>query len=217
VAKGHSQFLSPVSFPFFFVVLWLAVTTLLGLLSGWYLLMIRYPNQEEKSLLQLKHQSGSMGFGVRLRGILKINVCPSGLRIGITRIFGIFSRDFLVPWEEIRVKRKDRFLWQAAELRFGNPAVGKLSIRAHVADRLARSASGHWPEAGPFPEETKKQVFVSVGKEWAEVTFVAALFFVVASRLASPDGAGLPISVAILFPAVAFGITSLVKYFIRTK
>ena len=42
----------------------------------------------------------------RMQGILKIGVCPSGLRIGIMRAFGPFSRNFFVPWEEIKVERK---------------------------------------------------------------------------------------------------------------
>jgi hypothetical protein len=133
------------------------------------------------------------------------------------RIFGIFSRDFFVPWEEIRVERKDRFLQRTAELRFGNPTVGKLSIPAYTADRLARSALGRWPETGPFPEETNNRVLASIVKEWAAYTFLAALFFIIVPRLASTKGNYPPISVAILFPAVVMGIVSLFKYFDRIK
>ena len=151
-----------------------------------------------------------------MRGVLNISACPSGLRIGIMKIFGVFCRDFFVPWREIRVERRDGFFGQTAELKFGD-ALGKLSISGHVADRLARSASGRWPEAGPFPEETKSQAFAAVAKQWAVLTCFAAFFFILAPRALSPGGAFPPISIAILFPAVMFGIVGVFEYFSRIK
>ena len=47
-------------FPVYFAFLWLGVTMLLGVLSGWFSLMQRYPNREETPLLTLSAQSGSM-------------------------------------------------------------------------------------------------------------------------------------------------------------
>jgi hypothetical protein len=196
--------------------MWLAITTLLGLLSGWYFLMQRFPDRDEKELSQLKYQSGSMGIGVSMNRILNIGVCPSGLRIGMMRIFGIFCRDFFVPWDQLRVGRKKGFLWQPAELRFGNPPVGRLRIPSHIADRLARAALDQWPEEGPFPEETNTQVFTSIARQWAAATCFAAIFFIAVPRITSPS-ANLPISVAIIFPAVVFGIAYLIEYYRRTK
>ena len=204
--EGLIKQYSPFFFPVAFVLMWLMVTTILGFLSGWYVLMQRYPNRKDEALLKLGYQSGQMGLWVGMRGVLNVSVCHSGLRIGILRVFGVFCRDFFVPWEEISVRRRDRFLWRAAELQFGHPAVGKLSISAHIADRLARSASGHWPEAGPFLQEANGQVFVGMVKQWAVTTFFAALFFTVVPRLASPRGTVPPVSVSILFPAIVFGI-----------
>jgi hypothetical protein len=64
------------------------------------------------------------------------------------RAFGPLSRDFLVPWRDIRVTRKDGWLGvKLAELTFGNPANGTLTITADVADRLAKAAGRDWPEA----------------------------------------------------------------------
>jgi hypothetical protein len=86
-------------FLLFFATLWFAVTTLLGVMSNWFVLAQRYPDRKEEALLTLRGQSGSMGLGVRMNHILKISVCPSGLRIGMSRVFGPFCRDFFVPWE----------------------------------------------------------------------------------------------------------------------
>jgi hypothetical protein len=54
-------------------------------------------------------------------------------------------------------------------------------------------------------------------KEWAALTACAALFFILAPRLITPDGPFLPIPVAIAFPAVVFGIVALMRYASRTK
>ena len=70
------------------------------------------------------------------------------------RLFGPFCRDFLVPWEDISVVRKDRLYMKLVQLSFGWPAIGKLTLSAAVADRLALVAGSRWPETEPVPEET---------------------------------------------------------------
>jgi hypothetical protein len=194
----------------------LTITTALGLFSGWYFLMIRYPNREETELLCLKGLSGSVGL-VRMNRILNISACRSGLRIGMMRVFGIWCRKFFVPWEEITINRKDGFFGQSAKLQFGNPSRGSLRIPSYVADRLARASLGRWPEPGPFPQETSEQVLVSLARQWIAVTLFAATFFIVVPRIVSPDANFPPIPVAFILPGVVFGIPSAFEYFKRTK
>lgn len=143
-----SQYL-PFAFPLFFAAMWFAVTTLIGFLSGWYALMERYPDRIEKPILHLRGQSGFMGsFSSRLRGVMRLSVCPSGLRVGVFRLFGPFCRDFFVPWEEISVTRvRWLFLGEIAMMSFGDPSHGKLGISAYTAGQLAKAAGDDWPEA----------------------------------------------------------------------
>jgi hypothetical protein len=129
-----------------FVGFWIAITAVLGAVSGWYGLAKRYPDQPEPALLRLGFQSGLMGPNVNLNGALTLSACPSGLRVGIMKVLGPFCRDFFVPWSDIRVERQARFLWKAAALRFGEPQAGALIIRAETADRLAGAVPGSWPE-----------------------------------------------------------------------
>jgi hypothetical protein len=201
----------PLYFPLFFVLLWLAVSVLLGFMSGWYVLMRRFPDRAETPLRTFKNQSGSVGL-VSTRSLLTLSVCPSGLRVGMMRIFGPFSKDFFVPWNEMSVTRKDRLLWNVAKLSFGNPP-GSITLMAHLADRLARVAGKSWPEPGPFLEETTTQASSRLLKQWLAMTVFAAAFFIIAPRLMAPEAAPAPpILVAILFPAVFFGIVALVQY-----
>jgi hypothetical protein len=208
---------SPVYFPLFFVLLWLAVTTILGFISGWFVLMKSYPDRPENPLRTFAGQSGYIG-RVSMRSILHLSVCPSGLRLGVMRMFGVFCRDFFVPWNAISVTRKDRVLWKEAKISFGQPAIGTLTIPAEVANRLARAAGGLWPESGPFPEETSSQASSRIVKQWAAMTSLAAAFFIIVPRLMMPKGAAAPpIMVAVLFPAIVFGVAGLIQYLRRQR
>jgi len=207
----------PWLFPIFFACLWFIVTSMLGSRSRWYALMRAFPDRDEKQLIKLKNQSGSMG-GVSMRGILNISVCQSGLRLGILRIFGPFCRDFFVPWEQLRVERKDGMLAKTATLQFGEPRIGWLRVPSHIADSLARSSQGCWPEAGSFPEEPRSQVFTSIFRDWLITTAFASLFFTLVPRLAAPNANDYPpIAVGILFPAVVFGIAAVFRYIARIR
>jgi hypothetical protein len=205
---------NPLYFVFGFPIVWFAATLLLSMLSGWFALMERYPDQAEDALAVLTNQSGSVGV-VSMRGILTLGVCRSGLRIGIMRIFGPFCRNFFVPWTEITITRGDRFFWTFATLTFGHPSVGKLTVFAHTADRMARAAGDHWPEpgAGPFPEETRSETFSRIAKQWVLMTVLAATFFIAVPRLMGANGKSAPpLAVAVLFPAVVFGIAAFIQY-----
>ena len=208
---------NPLYFLIAFPLLWCSVTMILSFLSGWFGLMERYPDRDEIPVVTLANQSGSLGL-VSMRGLLKLSVCPSGLRIGIMRIFGPFCRDFLVPWSEIKVTRNDRVFWKVAKLTFGQPSNGNLKVFAEVADRMARAADNHWPEPGPFPQETGSQSFSRIAKRWVAMTGLAAVFFIIAPRLIAPNPAARPpIVVAILFPAIVFGLGAMVEYFRRQR
>ena len=205
-------------FPIFFGLLWLTITTVLGLLSGWFSLMRKFPDRPETSILTLRGQSGSMGpMAVGFGGVLSLGVCSSGLRIGIFRVFGPFCRPFFVPWQEISIKRRSRLWGQTAELRFGIPVIGKLVIPSYVADRLGRTLPDSWPELEPPPPESRERIFRNLFKQWALTTAVASTFFTVAPRVMSHGGANPPIAVSILFPAVAFGIGAAIQYWRRVS
>lgn len=207
----------PWLFPFYFVGIWLLATVVLSLKSHWFGLMRAFPNREEMVSLQLRGLTGNMG-GVGMRGILNVSVCPSGLRVGINRIFGPFSRDFFVPWEQLSVVRKNSFWGNTATLQFGSPRIGWIRLQKQVADELARSAKGRWPEVGDFAPENRSDIFSSVFREWLICTTVASLFFTLAPRIMSPNqDSWPPIEIAILFPATVFGIAALVKYLSRVR
>jgi hypothetical protein len=113
--------------------------------------MRRFPDREgEQAISKYSGQSAAMGLA-SMNSILRFEVCASGLRVGMLRVFGPFFRDFFVPWEALSVRRSpSSFLrGRTALLEFGP---GLLKISGHLADQLWRSAAARWPEPGPPPE-----------------------------------------------------------------
>ncbi|MBV8124797.1 MAG: hypothetical protein JO370_12070 [Paucibacter sp.] len=206
----------PFAFPAFFVCLWFGATTLLGALSGWYGLMKRFPDQPEPPLLLLRQQTGSLGL-VAMNRILVLSVCPSGLRVGMMRLFGPFCRDFFVPWNEITAQRKTSWLGRRVVLVFARESGSKLSIPDHVANRLASAAAGRWPEDGTFEEEAGPAVAARILKQWLAQTTLAAAFFIIAPRVMATAAPWPPVALAVLFPAIVFGIGALIQYVRRQE
>jgi hypothetical protein len=203
-------------FPLFFLGFWLLVTTILAGLSGWFSLMTRYPNRNEIPVLKLRWQSGTMGMGVRMNGLLTLGVCPSGLRVGMFRVFGPFCRDFFVPWEEVFVIRTYSWLL-GLQVRMAFGSTGSLTVLAVIADRLARALPERWPEKDAPAAETRREIFVRLAKLWLLVAGVASAFLSVVILSLPSTETGPPPAVAILFPAIVFGLSFLLQYWSQAR
>ena len=208
--------LDGVLFVGFSALMWVGGTSLLGVMSGWFALAARYPDRDEAPLRTLRGQSGSMGAPpVSFGNILTLSVCRSGLRIGLLRLFGLFARPVFVPWSDIDVERSSRpFIGPVARLRFGGSEIGRLTVESYVADRLARASEGRWPEQGPFPAEPRSRALAVIVGQWAFISLFAAAAFLGGPALLG--GQGPPILVAVLFPAISFGVVSAFRYFARS-
>ena len=203
--------------PLFLIGFWLAVTAVLAFSCGWFRLVASYPDRPEEPALRLRGQSGSMGPGVAMRGVLTLSVCRSGLRVGINRIFGPFCRDFFVPWENIGITRRKGLLGPVMDLQFGNPVIGSLTISGNTAHRLAAATAGHWRESGPFSSESARYHLRWLLPAWALATACAAAFFIIVSMVVAPGPARPPIAIAILLPAVFFGLVLAVRFLRRNN
>jgi hypothetical protein len=200
----------------FFGLGWLLVTVILGYASGWYSLTREFPDLPyEDALSVFTRESGTIGL-VSMHGILKLSPCRSGLRVGIMRLFGPFSKPFLVPWNTINISRKALLGWTYAELSFGTH--GKLRISGLLADRLWQTVPQSWPEKGIAQSVTSKRVLQQYFLGWLAMTIIASAFFILAPRIASPKSNSYPpIIVAVLFPAIVFGAYSAFQYLSRRR
>jgi hypothetical protein len=198
-------------FPFFFIGMWLLVTTMLGFMSGWFSLQSQFPRSTETPLLTFRGLSARMGLGVNLNGILRLRACPSGMEVGIWRAFGPFQRPFLVPWAEISAERRTRFFMPMARLGLGSPEIGSLTIDAGIWQRL----SAHAPRSArldpSFPPVSNRALAQGLALQWAALMLLIGAFFAFATQL-SRDFPLLPLLVFLSLPAIALGVTQIVRY-----
>jgi len=199
-------------FPFLFVGMWLLITTMLGVLSGWFALQSQFDRGDEAPLVTFRRLSGSMGLGVNLNGVLKLSACPSGLRISISRMFGPFQRPFLVPWAEISAERKTRFFMPMTRLGLGAPEIGKLTIDAGIWQKLsAHAPAGRRTTAAPLPLVTNQHLARALALQWAVISAALIAFFTFISQL-PPGPPGVPLAIFAVFPVIAIGIAQLMRY-----
>jgi hypothetical protein len=93
-----------------------------------------------------------------------------------------------------------------------------LRISDLLVDRLWQSAPQNWPEKGMPESVTGARLFQYYFVQWFTLTTIASAFFIIAPRtLAKGSGNYPPISVAILFPAIAIGLFSAFQYLTRRK
>jgi hypothetical protein len=199
------------------VALWVMLTALMTYSSGWLALVHQYPDQAERPMLRIRWQSGTLAGG-KTRGVLKLSACPSGLRIGMSFFMGPFCRPFFVPWEHLTIVRENTFLGPTAKLQFGTPVNGTIPLSAYAANRLARAAGTRWPEPGPFPDERGAYVREILAL-WAIGTSAMVLFFLVIPLAINPSNRP-PILLAIaliLFPALVFGVGSVVRFLFEIR
>lgn len=130
----------PFLFPVAFVAIWLFVTKLLALMSGWDALEDRYPDRPEFRLLVLRMQSGRLGSVVNYSGCLTLMATRTGLRVSTWRIFAPFQSPFLVPWTDIHAESGRSLFLRTVQLRFGNPQIGQLTLSARTWERLLRAS-----------------------------------------------------------------------------
>lgn len=202
----------PFAFPLFFVVIWLLVTTIVGVTSGWFGLQQWYADdRSDEPLLKLKRQSGVMG-GLAINNALILAACHSGLSVRMSRILAPFQRPLLVPWSEIEAEPSRSFFTPMVKLSLGKPSNGTLKIPAHSWARLVE-AVGHpagleMPAVAPI---TQAAVARGMFFEWLIITAVGGAFFLTVSRAAGPAGA-IPLAICVGLPAIVFGIAQLVRF-----
>jgi len=206
------MFDSPYLFPIFFAAIWVGASTILGWMSGWFNLQQWYPEPTGEPLLKLRGQSGSMGLGVALNGVLRLTAYPAGLGVGIWRVFGPFQRTFLVPWSEIGVEESRSFFTPMVKLSFGNPPNGRLKISMRSWSKLVAAAKPATTAPLPAaPEVSRAAVARRMFLEWLVLTTIGATFFLVVSHAWDSDET-IPVAFCIGLPAIMFGISQLIRF-----
>lgn len=142
-------------FPFLFVGFWLLVSTVLGFMSGWFTLQARYPNRDDIPIRRLRGQSASLGKGgflnpwgaVSFNGVLTLDICATGLRVAVWKIFGLFQSPFLVPWSQISVEMRKVLFFRRYRLVFDGLEGYALTVSAKAFKAMEQAGKLTAPES----------------------------------------------------------------------
>ena len=130
-----------------FVGLWLFVITILSYVSGWAALARQYQFSGTFEGQTWKWQSGVMR-GTNFNNCLTIGSSFRGLYLAVIAPLRFRSPSLLVPWSEITVSTRKRFLVEYVCLELGRELKIPFSIRPRLAETLQRAAGSSWPAAG---------------------------------------------------------------------
>ena len=201
-------------FPVLFIASWIMVTAMFGLFSGWFRLQRQFPRSDETALLRLRMQSGMMGW-IHLNGILTLDACASGLRVGVWKLFGPFQRPFEIPWDQIEAEQVSPFLLgPMTRLRFGRPEVGRLAINLRAWERLKAASQGM---AAPLTRATAKRIERGLFLQWVVATLLTGTIFLVIGGSEDSSATSSAVALCYGFPAAFFGFTQLVRYLAQIR
>jgi hypothetical protein len=83
--------------------------------------------------------------GARMNNILRLDVCPSGLRVALPWLFAFANKPLFVPWDDIQAARVDGVFLNEIHLKFGRPETGTLIVSEALGNEIAAAApKGTW-------------------------------------------------------------------------
>ena len=123
-------------FPFlfltFFIAIWLIVSLLMAKTGGWSELAKMYQGSKSFDGVFIKNQSAYINFS-RYSLSLNLGINSKGLYLIPSFLFRFGHKPIFIPWADISVTRKDKFLWFSWTLIFKKTP----DIDFRIANRLA--------------------------------------------------------------------------------
>lgn len=132
-------------FPVYFLWLWLLVGATISVIGGWFSLAKVYRTQVAFDGTKWRMQSGQMRWLANYNNVLTIGVSQQGLYLASMFLFRFMHPPLLVPWSEIKVRRKTGWVFEYVILTMGHDLAIPLRIRAKLAAKVRESAGTYWP------------------------------------------------------------------------
>jgi hypothetical protein len=132
-------------FPIYFLCLWLLVGATISLVGGWFSLAKVYRTPGPFNGAKWRMQSGQMRSLANYNNVLTLGVNQQGLYLASMFLFRFMHPPLLVPWSEMKVRRKTGWVFEYVILTMGRDLGIPLRIRAKLAAKLRESAGTYWP------------------------------------------------------------------------
>ncbi len=132
-------------FPIYFLCLWLLVGATISFIGGWFSLAKVYRTRVLFNGAKWTMQSGQMRWLANYNNVLTFGVSPQGLYLASMFLFRFMHSPLLVPWSEIKVRRKKGWFFEYMTFTLGHELAIPLRIRGKLAAKLRESAGNCWP------------------------------------------------------------------------
>lgn len=132
-------------FPIYFLTLWLLVGATISIIGGWFSLAKVYRTWVPFNGTKWRMQSGQMRWLANYNNVLTIGASPEGLYLASMFLFRFMHPPLLVPWSEIKVRRKKGWVFEYVTFTMGHELAIPLRIRARIAEMLRNEAGINWP------------------------------------------------------------------------
>lgn len=138
---------NPFFFALYFIALWVLVSYVLGLLSGWIALSRRFRGTGAFYSYQWPLQSLRMGtLPVSYRNCANLGADEAGLYLAVFPLFRLGHAPLFIPWSEIEVVSGVRgFIFKSRKLLLGRQERIPLVVSVSLAEKLREAAAEAWP------------------------------------------------------------------------
>jgi hypothetical protein len=131
--------------PIYFLLLWLLVGATISFVGGWHSLAKVYRTPTDFSGPKWGMQSGQMRWLANYNNVLTIGASQEGLYLASMFLFRFMHPPLLVPWSEIKVRRKQGWVFEFVTFMLGHELAIPLRVRGKLAVKLRESAGNSWP------------------------------------------------------------------------
>ena len=132
-------------FPLYFFCLWFLVAATTSFIGGWYSLAKVYRARVPFNGAKWRGQSGQMRWLANYNRVLTLGTSPEGLYLASMFLFRFMHPPLLIPWSEIKVRRKKGWVFEYITFTLGHELAIPLRTRAKVAEKLRTEAGRSWP------------------------------------------------------------------------
>ena len=135
-------------FPIYFLCLWLLVGATTSVIGGWFSLAKVYRTRVPFSGAKWRGQSGQMRWLANYNTTTASShseTSQEGLYLASMFLFHFMHPPLLIPWSEIKVRRKKGWVFEYVIFTMGHELAIPLRIRAKLAERLRSEAGNCWP------------------------------------------------------------------------
>jgi hypothetical protein len=132
-------------FPIYFLCLWLLVGTIISFVGGWFSLSRTYRTKVPFNGAKWRGQSGQMRWLTNYNRVLTLGTSQDGLYVACMFFFRFMHPPLLIPWSEIKVRRKKGWVFEYVVFTMGHELGIPLRIREKLGAKLRESAGNWWP------------------------------------------------------------------------